>query len=163
MRRTLIAVLGAALVCLPSWPLDGARMTATYGLDAFPVYSGSFDFRWEEVKVVGQTSQARFREMRDSIPAAEAFASVAARFGTPYPTSTLDVAMRELTRYDDHGAGAGGTQPLEMRGVLSPGREQLRRRGRDVHLRLAERHAGRGELGRSVRRNDLEELRWKRR
>jgi hypothetical protein len=90
------------------------HMVATYGLDAFPVYSGNFTFRWEEPKVSGQTSQARFRETRDTIPAAELFASVASQFGTPYPTAPLDVAMRELMRYDDHGAGAGGTFPNEM-------------------------------------------------
>jgi hypothetical protein len=90
------------------------HMVSTYGMNAFPVYSGNFTFRWEEPKVTGQTSQVRFRETRDTIPAAELFSSVAARFGTPYPTATLDVAMRELMRYDDHGAGAGGTLPLEM-------------------------------------------------
>ncbi len=90
------------------------HMVSTYGLDAFPVKTGNFTFFWDEVKTFGMTSQARFREMRDSIPSAEKLASVASRFGGTYPTAVLDQGMKDLTRFGDHGAGAGGTQPLEM-------------------------------------------------
>jgi hypothetical protein len=90
------------------------HMEATYGTNAFPAHSGNWSFRWEETKISGQTSQSRFRELRDTIPAAEALASAALRFGVPYPSATFDAAWRDLMRFDDHGAGAGGTQPLEM-------------------------------------------------
>jgi hypothetical protein len=90
------------------------HMVSTYGLDAFPAYSGNWTFRWDEIKTTGMISQGRFRELRDAIPAAEALSSAAARFGTPYPTATFDLALRDMMRFDDHGAGAGATQPLEM-------------------------------------------------
>ncbi len=90
------------------------HMVATYGLGAFPVRTGNWTQRWERGKAYGMICEARFREMRDLLPAAETFSSVASQFGASYPSATFDTGWRDLMRFDDHGAGLGGTQAGEM-------------------------------------------------
>jgi len=90
------------------------HMVATYGLGAFPVRTGNWTQRWERGKAYGMICEARFREMRDLLPAAETFSSVASQFGASYPSATFDAGWRGLMRFDDHGAGLGGTQAGEM-------------------------------------------------
>lgn len=86
------------------------HMEQTYGTNAFPVHSGNWTQRWERGKVYGQRVQTRFRELRDSLPAADAASVVASRFGAAYPQATFDLAWRDLMRFDEHGAGCGATQ-----------------------------------------------------
>ncbi len=90
------------------------HVVTTYGLGAFPVRSGNWAQRWERTKAYGMICQARFREIRDGLSAVESLGTVGSQFGAPYPATVVDSAYRDLMRYDDHGGGVGGTQPLEM-------------------------------------------------